>query len=131
LNQIKAFVRTSNGSPELARCKSKKGAHRGTSGTGLGCHINKARARTNPASSRCVIMRHREQKSVGPMSNQRAQDFAISPALPRMPTASEPAEVPASLKRATREDAIRLAKAKISRRRSLRMQREAQKGQSA
>jgi hypothetical protein len=76
-------------------------------------------------------MRHREQKSVGPMSNQRAQDFAISPALPRMPTASEPAEVPASLKRATREDAIRLAKAKISRRRSLRMQREAQKGQSA
>jgi hypothetical protein len=35
-------------------------------------------------------MSHREQKSVGPMSNQRAQDFVISPALPRMPTASEP-----------------------------------------
>jgi hypothetical protein len=76
-------------------------------------------------------MRHREQKSVGPMSTQRAQDFVISPALPRMPTASEPAEAPASLKRATREDAMRLAKAKISRRRSLKMQREAQKGQNA
>jgi hypothetical protein len=65
------------------------------------------------------------------MSNQRAQDFAISPALPRMPTTSEPAEAPASLKQATREDAMRFAKAKISRRRSLKMQREAQKGQNA
>jgi hypothetical protein len=48
-----------------------------------------------------------------------------------MPTASEPAEGPASRKPATREDAVRMAKAKISRRRSLRMQREAQKGQNA
>ena len=62
------------------------------------------------------------------MSNQRARDFAISPALPRMPTAtSETAEAPASRKPATREDAVRMAKAKISRRRSLKMQREAQK----
>ena len=76
-------------------------------------------------------MRHREQKLVGPMSNQRARDFAISPALPLMPTASEAAEAPASRKPATREDAVRMVKAKISRRRSLRMQREAQKGQNA
>lgn len=66
------------------------------------------------------------------MSNQRARDFAISPALPLMPTAaSEAAEAPASRKLATREDAVRMAKAKISRRRSLRMQREAQKSQNA
>jgi hypothetical protein len=91
----------------------------------------KSGGRTNPVSSRCVVMRHRRQKSVGPMSNQRAHDFAICPALPLMPTALRPSEGPTSRKRATREDALRIAKAKISRRRSLKMQREAQKAQKA
>jgi len=75
-------------------------------------------------------MRHRQQKSVGPMSNQRAHDLAICPGLPLMPTALRPSEG-LSRKLATREDALRIAKAKISRRRSLKMQREAQKAQNA
>jgi hypothetical protein len=91
----------------------------------------KSGGRTNSASSRCVVMRHRQQKSVGPMSNQRAHDFAICSTLPLMPTALRPSEGPTSPKRATREDAVRIAKAKISRRRSLKMQREAQKAQNA
>lgn len=88
--------------------------------------------RTNPGASRCLVMRHREQQSIGPMSTQRAHGFAICPALPLMPTtAAGPSEVPTSRKRPTREDAVRIAKAKISRRQSLRMQREAQKARMA
>jgi hypothetical protein len=76
-------------------------------------------------------MRHKQQKSAGPMSNQRVGDVGICPALPLMPTAGGPSEVTTSRTRATREDAVRIAKAKISRRRSLKMQREAQKAQNA
>jgi hypothetical protein len=84
-------------------------------------------AETNLAPSRYVVMRIREKKSVDPMSIQPGRYVTICPALPLMPTAGEPSETPTSRKRDTRSDAVRVAKAKISRRRSLKKQREAQK----
>jgi hypothetical protein len=87
-------------------------------------------AETNLAPSRYVVMRIREKKSVGPMSIQPGRYVTICPALPLMPTAGEPSETPPSRKRDTRSDAVRVAKAKISRRRSLKKQREAQKAQA-
>ena len=70
----------------------------------------------------------KKQKTlVGPMNTQTAQHLTICAALPLMPTAGAHCDASTSRKQPNRDDAVRLAKAKISRRRSLKKQREAQK----
>ncbi len=66
----------------------------------------------------------------GPMSTQPVGRGSIMPiqALPLMPTAGKATEVPQPKKQPTRTEAVRAAKAKRTRRESLRKQRSAQKG---
>ena len=116
------------GSPYSRSDESRRWWRRSTQES---CQRDQIERRTNPGSGRCLIMRHKTQISAGPMSNQRSRDFAISPSLPLMPAAAEPSEGPTSRQQATRADAVRSAKARISRRRSLEMQREAQKARSS
>ena len=74
--------------------------------------------------------------SVGPMNTQPAEHGSFAaPMLPRMPgpiedpgAPSPPKKITSPKKRQTRTDAVRLAKARIMRRNSLRKQRLAQKG---
>jgi hypothetical protein len=70
----------------------------------------------------------KKQKTlVGPMNTQTTRHLTICAALPLMPTAGARCDASPSQKQPDRNDAVRLAKAKISRRRSLKKQREAQK----
>jgi len=64
------------------------------------------------------------------MSTQPAGRSSIMPiqALPMMPTAGKATKIPLPKKQPTRTEAVRAAKAKITRRESLRKQRDAQKG---
>jgi hypothetical protein len=66
----------------------------------------------------------------GPMSTQPVGRGAIMPtqALPMMPTAGKATTAPQPKKQPTRTEAVRAAKAKITRRESLRKQRDAQRG---
>jgi hypothetical protein len=65
--------------------------------------------------------------STGPMSMQPAQHGSIAPAQLRMePTAGT--ETQSSRPKSPRTEAVRIAKARIMRRNSLRKQRQAQKG---
>jgi hypothetical protein len=54
--------------------------------------------------------------------------IAPTPLLPMMPTAGGHTKAPYPKKRPTRTEAVRIAKARIMRRNSLRKQRQAQKG---
>jgi hypothetical protein len=72
-------------------------------------------------------MPKRKPTSAGPMSVQPALHSSIAATqLPMMPTAGT--ETPLSKKRSPRAEAVRIAKARIMRRNSLRKQRLAQKG---
>jgi hypothetical protein len=66
----------------------------------------------------------------GPMSTQPLRRGAIMPtqALPIMPAAGKATTAPQPKKQPTRTEAVRAAKAKITRRESLRKQRDAQRG---
>ena len=63
----------------------------------------------------------------GPMRTQPIQHGSIVPTLPAMPTIRETTQAPQPKQPPTRMEAVRAAKAKISRRNSLRKQRAAQK----
>ncbi|HEV7599441.1 MAG TPA: hypothetical protein VGO49_04180 [Bradyrhizobium sp.] len=72
-------------------------------------------------------MPKRKPTPTGPMSVQPVAHGSIAPTqLLMMPTAET--KTPLSTKRSPRTEAVRVAKAKIMRRNSLRMQRQAQKG---
>ena len=74
-------------------------------------------------------MPKREPTSTGPMSVQPLQHGSIAPMQLRMePTAGAEANTPPSKKQTPRTEAVRIAKARIMRRNSLRKQRQAQKG---
>jgi hypothetical protein len=75
-------------------------------------------------------MEPRTPASAGPMNTQQPGDRgSAAPMLPRMPTTGgDDPKRPLPKTRSTATDAIRLAKAKIMRRNSLRKQRLAQKG---
>jgi hypothetical protein len=65
----------------------------------------------------------------GPMSVQPVQHGSIAPTQVRMqPTAGAETQRPHSKKQTPRTEAVRIAKARIMRRNSLRKQRQAQKG---
>jgi hypothetical protein len=67
--------------------------------------------------------------SAGPMSVQPAQHGSIAPTQLRMePTAGTEAPPSRPKKQSPRTEAVRIAKARIMRRNSLRKQRQAQKG---
>ena len=51
-------------------------------------------------------MRTREQKSAGPMNMQPAQQLAISPSLPLMPTISRTSAIPTNRKRRKKKDDV-------------------------
>lgn len=69
----------------------------------------------------------RQKALVGPMNTQTARHLTICAALPLIPTPGARCDASPSRKQPNRNDAVRFAKAKISRRRSLKKQREAQK----
>jgi hypothetical protein len=66
----------------------------------------------------------------GPMSTQPVERGSIMPtqALPMMPMAGKAMKAPQPKKQPTRTEAVRAARAKITRRESLRKQRDAQRG---
>jgi hypothetical protein len=68
--------------------------------------------------------------SPGPMSVQPVEHGSIAPTplLPMMPAAGAQQNAPYPKQRPTRTEAVRIAKARIMRRNSLRKQRQAQKG---
>jgi hypothetical protein len=67
--------------------------------------------------------------SPGPMTMQPLERGSMpTQGLPRMPTVGKPAKTPQPKRQPTRIEAVRAAKARISRRNSLRKQRDAQKG---
>jgi hypothetical protein len=74
-------------------------------------------------------MKKRAPRHIGPMTMQPVDRSATMPApvLPDMADAASPIASPPKAK-STRTDAVRDAKARITRRNSLRMQRQAQKG---
>jgi hypothetical protein len=67
-----------------------------------------------------------KSKSRGPMNMQPEHDASISPSLPLMPTLGETQKAPTTQKRPATRDAVRAAKARITRLRSLQKQRDAQ-----
>jgi hypothetical protein len=72
-----------------------------------------------------------KNKSIaGPMTTQPNQRDAIAatPVLPMMPAAGKPQQAAQPKPEPTRTEGVRVAKAKITRRNSLRKQREALKG---
>jgi hypothetical protein len=75
----------------------------------------------------CLIMPNSKPTPTGPMSTQPVGRGAIMPtqALPMMPTAGKAMKAPEPKKQPTRTEAVRAAKAKITRRESLRKQRDA------
>jgi hypothetical protein len=77
-------------------------------------------------------MQKRKLRLTGPMNMQPVDHSATMPAplLPPMPGSNDADRPRASLPKAksTRTDAVRVAKARIARRNSLRKQRQAQKG---
>jgi len=76
------------------------------------------------------MMPKRKPTSAGPMDMQPVAhgSTAATPLLPMMPAAGEPPKKSVPKKQPTRTEAVRAAKARISRRNSLRKQRQAQKG---
>jgi|HubBroStandDraft_5_1064220.scaffolds.fasta_scaffold102303_4 hypothetical protein len=66
----------------------------------------------------------------GPMKTQPVEraSNATTPVLPMMPTGQSSKNTPEPKKKRTRTEAVRVAKAKITRRNSLRKQREALRG---
>jgi len=66
----------------------------------------------------------------GPMRTQPVERASIRPTqvLPAMPTVGKTTKAPQSKQNPTRADAVRAAKARISRRNSLRKQRKALQG---
>jgi hypothetical protein len=73
----------------------------------------------------------RKNKSIaGPMTTQPIERDAIvaTPVLPMMPAAGKPKQAAQPKPEPTRTEGVRVAKAKITRRNSLRKQREALKG---
>jgi hypothetical protein len=76
------------------------------------------------------LMPKSKPTSTGPMNMQPAEHGSIAPTplLPMMPTAGEQNNAPYPKKRPTRTEAVLIAKARITRRNSLRKQRQAQKG---
>jgi len=75
-------------------------------------------------------MPNRKSTSTGPMTMQPLERGSIMPTrgLPIMPTVGRAAETPQPKQEPTRTEAVRAAKARITRRNSLRKQRDAQKG---
>jgi hypothetical protein len=74
-------------------------------------------------------MPKRKPTSAGPMSVQPGAHSSIAPTqLLMMPTAEAGTKTPLSKERSPRAEAVRIAKARIMRRNSLRKQRQAQKG---
>ena len=72
----------------------------------------------------------KNKPTTGPMRTQPIERASImpTPVLPMMPTAGK-AKTPMELKqKPTRADGVRIAKAKITRRKSLRKQRDALRG---
>jgi hypothetical protein len=67
-----------------------------------------------------------ERKSVGTMKTQPAgrNSTTATPGLPMMPTLKAPIDIPHQKRQPSRKDAVRAAKAKITRRKSLRKQRD-------
>ena len=74
-------------------------------------------------------MPRRKSSFTGPMKVQPVEHGSIAPTplLPMMPTAGGHTKTPLPKERPTRADAVRIAKARIMRRNSLRKQRQAQK----
>jgi len=70
------------------------------------------------------------QTSTGPMRTQPAESGSVlpTPVQPIMPMVGKATKAPYPKERPTRSEAVRAAKAKIMRRNSLRIQRDAQKG---
>jgi hypothetical protein len=68
----------------------------------------------------------KQKTCVGPMSTQTSQNLTICAALPLMPTAGGHCDTSTIRKQTNRNDAVLAAKAEISRRRSLKKQREEQ-----
>ena len=67
-----------------------------------------------------------KSKSRGPMNMQPEHDASISPSLPLMPTLGETQKAPTTEERPATRDAVRAAKARITRLRQLQKQRDAQ-----
>jgi hypothetical protein len=88
--------------------------------------------RTNSASARFARMQKRKPRHTGPMSMQPVDRSATMPVplLSPVPGSNDADRLRASLPKAksTRTDAVRAARARITRRNSLRKQRQAQKG---
>jgi hypothetical protein len=72
----------------------------------------------------------KDKSTAGPMRTQPIERASIiaTPVLPMMPTAGKVKKAPQSKQKPTRTDGVRVAKAKITRRNSLRKQREALQG---
>ena len=68
----------------------------------------------------------KQRTCAGPMSTQTSQHLTICAALPLMPKSGEHCDTSTIRKQTNRNDAVRAAKAEISRRRSLKKQREEQ-----
>jgi hypothetical protein len=81
-----------------------------------------------PDSCALSVMPKRTPTSTGPMSVQPVAHGSIAPTqLRMMPTAETETRTPSSKKQSPRTEAVRIAKARIMRRNSLRKQRQAQK----
>jgi hypothetical protein len=72
----------------------------------------------------------KSKPTAGPMRMQPIERVSIiaTPVLPMMPSAGKVKKAPQSKQEPTRTDGVRVAKAKITRRNSLRKQREALRG---
>jgi hypothetical protein len=72
-----------------------------------------------------------KRKPIGPMRTQTIGRGSITPTLPMMPSFGTAPKAPQLAEKAAGQDAVRKkAKARITRRNSLRKQRAAQKGQA-
>ena len=96
--------------------------------TPAGRHASMANPGENKRRAKAFIgMSKRQPPVTGPMNMQPVEYAAISPALPLMPRPGQRKTGSAPQQRPARMDAIRKAKARVTRRASLLKQREGQK----
>jgi hypothetical protein len=92
-----------------------------------------SKSRANKTENNALfVMARQKLKSTGPMGIQPSfhgstMPFPLQPAMPA-PIATDASVTPSPKTKPTRTDAVRIAKARIMRRNSLRKQRQAQKG---
>lgn len=104
---------------------SKSGGQSAAGGAGA-----KARAPLNKSGWSQLSTMPKNDPTAGPMKTQPIERASIipTPVLPLMPTAGKAKRSPQPKQKPTRADGVRVAKAKIIRRNSLRKQRDALRG---